>query len=105
LAGLFIWLLCSGPAAAAEVPWNKHPGEQIFSRQLVGVERVDGRLKLRWNRKKLDALAPDFTMSDCGVELAPTEANLRRMIGKPCYAWGVVLWKEMVLNRLEFQCR
>jgi len=104
-AGFFMVLLGPGPALAQEVHWNKHPGEQIFHRSLVGVEKADNRLMLRWYRDELDALAPDFTMSDCGIELQPTEANLRLMIGKPCYGWGVVLRKQLVLNRLEFQCR
>lgn len=105
LAGLFLVLFCLGVAGAGEVPWDKHSGEQIFNRSLYGVINEDGRLMLNWHRKNFDVLAPDATMSYCGEELEPTEDNLRGMIGKPVYGWGFVQHRQMVIHRLEFQCR
>lgn len=105
LTGLLVGLPGSGGALAAEPAADKHRGEQLFRRALVGVEKVDGRLLLFWNREQPDPLQADFTMSDCGAELQPTEANLRRMIGKPCYGWATTVKGEMVLYRLEFPCR
>jgi len=105
LAVALLLLLCAGGAGAAAAV-GPHDGEEMYSRELLRVFFEEGQWQLGFGSREAGLLAPEFTMSHCGQEMAPTVANLQTMVGKPCRFWGLPLKKgRMVLHRLEFQCR
>jgi hypothetical protein len=107
VAVVFSVLLSLGSAVAADYSASDmHRGEQFYDEALLGVENVDERWLLNFDRQKPAILPDNFTMSYCGKELAPTGANLTAMIGKPCRSWSMAVeHKMLVYHRLEFQCR
>lgn len=91
-------------APGGKVP-GRHDGEEILNRNLLEVRVVDQQIRLTFTRPEPAFVTPDFTISQCGRELAPTVATLTAMIGKASNGWAFFVDGKALYHRLEFECR
>ena len=98
----------SGSCLAVKGNYAKtlHGGEEISNQNLLEVKTVGGgKIQLVFERPFPAFVAPDFTISQCGLELAPNVATLNSMVGKPSKGWASYVDGAAVYSRLEFECR